>query len=482
MITKLRTFLKRLGKQRIAGALAAVFLLTLATCSQVPYLNAQTASGSLPSLYIPNPSSVQISGLNSVATFGGIGGYTTCVATITGTWSGTLTFEQVQQDQSTWVTVKGEDYAGANSGTTSSSNVTWVFPCAGSLQWRARFSSYSSGTANIAFIASIGNAVAAGGGGGGGGTQNVAIVSPNPLNVNVSNPAPSGAPPTAGASPPASFPYNMSLTACEAIPTPTPAAGQWVVDQCNLYGHKIVGIEPNTTITLTNTPAPAPTNTSGIPEVDPCTANPAGCITPAPLVQAVPSPTTFPQATSNPTLAHVLISNGTNWVQALVGGTAPGTYLGINICGLNSQNCAPISDNNANLAVNNVLGTYSTEYSWDGSAWAQARQDPQNGATAGAGDLWVTEGGGFATPFPGATTGPTVIKATPGRLVSLIIGGAGTGAITCYDSATTTSGTVLGITPATTTQGTVYTFNTIATKGITCSFPTGVPAGTISWY
>lgn len=63
---------------------------------------------------------------------------------LTGTWSGTITFE-ASLDGATWVAVKADNSAGT-AATTATGNDIYTLPCAGFSQVRARFSTATSGT------------------------------------------------------------------------------------------------------------------------------------------------------------------------------------------------------------------------------------------------------------------------------------------------------------------------------------------------
>ena len=78
-------------------------------------------------------------------------GYNSVVVQLTGTWSGTQSFE-VSNDGSAWSSVAGWSVAGAASPvTTSTASGHWVFPCAGRF-FRVRFSTYTSGIAVVNLV------------------------------------------------------------------------------------------------------------------------------------------------------------------------------------------------------------------------------------------------------------------------------------------------------------------------------------------
>lgn len=104
-----------------------------------------------------------------------------------------------------------------------------------------------------------------------------------------------------------------------------------------------------------------------------------------------------------------------------------------------------------------------------------------------SGSLFTTSGGGTTVAIAAATVGPTVIKATPGRLMRALITTAGTtGTETFFDNASACSGTIIGIIPGTTAvttavAGTPYDIEMIAANGITACGAVGSAALTVSF-
>jgi hypothetical protein len=134
-------------------------------------------------------------------------------------------------------------------------------------------------------------------------------------------------------------------------------------------------------------------------------------------------------------------------------------------------------------AVNNV-GVTASEALYNGSTWDRMRKD-----TYAAGPAWVTTGGGSTSfAITAGLAGPTVIKASAGRLVSFLITTAGTtGTETFYDNASACSGNVIGIANGTTSQATAIAgfqqaLNYTATAGITACGGTGSPALTVGYF
>lgn len=95
-------------------------------------------------------------------------GYGTVGFQITGTWSGTITFEGTVNN-STWVSINAYSRATGTGATTTTANGVFVTSSAGIRYVRARVSSYTSGSIIIQGLASMEQSVTDGGGGSGGG-------------------------------------------------------------------------------------------------------------------------------------------------------------------------------------------------------------------------------------------------------------------------------------------------------------------------
>lgn len=67
------------------------------------------------------------------------------VIQLTGTWSGTVTFE-VTLDGTTWVAILGTPTTTATQASTATANGAWQFEVSGYFLFRARFSTATSGT------------------------------------------------------------------------------------------------------------------------------------------------------------------------------------------------------------------------------------------------------------------------------------------------------------------------------------------------
>jgi hypothetical protein len=86
-----------------------------------------------------------------------------------------------------------------------------------------------------------------------------------------------------------------------------------------------------------------------------------------------------------------------------------------------------------------------------------------------------------ATVASGA--GNTVISPHPSRVRNVLVttAGTGTGSVLFFDSATTNSGTVIGVVPATVAVGALFSFNMPTGVGIVCQNVASGPALTISF-
>ncbi len=90
-------------------------------------------------------------------------------------------------------------------------------------------------------------------------------------------------------------------------------------------------------------------------------------------------------------------------------------------------------------------------------------------------------GGQTTTPIAAGVVGNTIVKATPGRLVHVLVTALGTGALTIYDNATTNTGTIIGVVPASAPVGSLYALHMPAANGITVQGNAANPGVTIAW-
>lgn len=97
------------------------------------------------------------------------------------------------------------------------------------------------------------------------------------------------------------------------------------------------------------------------------------------------------------------------------------------------------------------------------------------------GVLLTSDGGNDMATIAAGTVANTVVKTGTGRLCKVIVTTLGTAAMTFYDNASTTSGTVIGYIPASAAAGTVYNFNFPHSNGIVASGNANNPAVTITF-
>ena len=200
---------------------------------------------------------------------------------------------------------------------------------------------------------------------------------------------------------------------------------------------------------------------------------------------------TFWQATQ-PVSGTVTVNAGTGFptpIPTPAGGTYPvtlptgtGSIAAMQLCNTATNCTGFFSDSSAGTGVGNSIAGVAAvmkAYAPANSNTYDVYADPAGAA------LRVTTGGAFATPVPAATAGPGAVKASAGRLVRLLVTTAGsTGAFTCYDNASSASGTVIGAISATNGASVGYTveLNMPAANGIFCVSAASGPAVTVSYY
>lgn len=105
--------------------------------------------------------------------------------------------------------------------------------------------------------------------------------------------------------------------------------------------------------------------------------------------------------------------------------------------------------------------------------------DRQRGAQ---GQAFVTTGGATAVAVASGLATNTVVKASAGRLCRVLLTTAnGAAAVSIYDNATTTSGTVIGYIAASAAAGTLVDFQIPAANGITIGGAATNPAMTVTF-
>jgi hypothetical protein len=100
-----------------------------------------------------------------------------------------------------------------------------------------------------------------------------------------------------------------------------------------------------------------------------------------------------------------------------------------------------------------------------------------NGGTSTIGA--INNDGTSSTAIAAGTSANTVVKASGGRLASILVTTTGTNALTVYDNASTNSGTILAVIPANAAAGTFTVFKVPAANGITVAGNASNPAVSI---
>jgi len=93
----------------------------------------------------------------------------------------------------------------------------------------------------------------------------------------------------------------------------------------------------------------------------------------------------------------------------------------------------------------------------------------------------VVFGGTFTMGVPG-NNGLTVVRASAGRLASVIVTTTGATQLNIYDNASLAAGTIIGAVPANAAVGSVYAFNSPAANGIVANSLAGCCSVTICYY
>jgi hypothetical protein len=197
--------------------------------------------------------------------------------------------------------------------------------------------------------------------------------------------------------------------------------------------------------------------------------------------QCIVAPSPYP-TTAGTFWFPACTTSGTTAVTPTSGGNAQtiNTYGGANVTlvGQTNGNSPVIGSGSTDGSNNNGLYTNSYLYGYNGTSWDRGRKDPY-----AAGPLWVTNGGGTTAAIASGTAGPTVIKATAGRLMRLVATTTGaTTSITFYDNASACSGTIIAILPITVPLGTFIDAEMPAVNGITACGGTGSAAVTVSYW
>mgnify|MGYP001566741829 CR=1 FL=1 len=107
--------------------------------------------------------------------------------------------------------------------------------------------------------------------------------------------------------------------------------------------------------------------------------------------------------------------------------------------------------------------------------------DPTTASVAAIGvsanPLWVKTGGASKTAVAaGTTSADSVVSAAAGRLYKIIVIATGSAAVSIYDNATASTGTVLFTVPANAATGTIYNVELPVSAGITVGKVNNSPA------
>lgn len=128
--------------------LGVIALIGLATCA-IPGLP-QSAS-------LPNSTTSSLNALNAVAVGPNTSNGGTCMADISGTWSGTITF-QIKGQGNNAVAAQAYTFGGGVQGSTTASNGSYYWPASGTMLCQATMTGFSSGPAIVTISVSAADA------------------------------------------------------------------------------------------------------------------------------------------------------------------------------------------------------------------------------------------------------------------------------------------------------------------------------------
>ena len=114
---------------------------------------------------------------------------------------------------------------------------------------------------------------------------------------------------------------------------------------------------------------------------------------------------------------------------------------------------------------------------YNGTTWDRLRGD-----ASATGVALVSNSGNLAAYIAAATAGNTVIKASKGKLMRVIVTTLGTAAMSFYDNSTTNSGNILFTIPASAPVGSIYDVQMPATAGITAGGSATNPGVSIAYH
>lgn len=118
-----------------------------------------TVDGVLSANAIDQSTTGTITGNGQQVTLSGLSAKSSATIQLSGTWTGTIAFE-ITNNGSTWVNIQGDNYAGTNLAFNATANGIWGFRVAGIVGIRANSTAWSSGTANVSIIATVGVGIA----------------------------------------------------------------------------------------------------------------------------------------------------------------------------------------------------------------------------------------------------------------------------------------------------------------------------------
>ena len=142
-----------------------VLLTALATCA-IPVFGQQGV--------LPNSNTGALGAANATLAVSPIGNGGTCTADVTGTWSGTITFQVIGQSN-TPASATAYTWSSSTGATTTTSNGLFYWPSSGTQQCQVKMTSYVSGSAAVTISVSAGTAALPPAAASGGGVQ------PSPL-------------------------------------------------------------------------------------------------------------------------------------------------------------------------------------------------------------------------------------------------------------------------------------------------------------
>jgi len=163
-------------------------------------------------------------------------------------------------------------------------------------------------------------------------------------------------------------------------------------------------------------------------------------------------------------------------INSVTGGNAtPTTAIG-SATGTGTANVTGGPADAQSSAAISALMTLGFGYGYNGATWDRNRADP-----GGVGVQRMTNGAVSTVAIAAAVAGNTVVKATAGRAVTVVVTATGTNPLVCYDNASAASGTIILYVPASAALGSTYPSELPAANGITCAGNAANPGVTIGY-